>query len=121
MAQAGLGSIEPAEAMEALEHLLASPVDQMMLLKTVTAPVPVQMPGKSHRSAPAPWEEMIQTRETLTVYPEILPSYIHSLHNYHPPRLKTPTASITASTPVALEADISRLEDTILPKEGKNE
>ncbi|MGG1156925.1 type I polyketide synthase [Brevibacillus formosus] len=40
MAQAGVGSIESEEAMDALETLLAGPFDQMMLIKT-TKPYPL--------------------------------------------------------------------------------
>jgi NAD(P)-dependent dehydrogenase (short-subunit alcohol dehydrogenase family) len=65
--QMGLGSIEPKEAMEALEDLLAGPVDQMVLLKTTQ---PVASEGR-----------MIQEEEIMLVYPEYIPSYIHSLHN----------------------------------------
>ena len=67
MEQMGLGSIEPEEAMEALEDLLAGPVDQMVLLKTTQS---AALEGG-----------MIQSEEILIVYPESLPSYIHSLHN----------------------------------------
>jgi hypothetical protein len=69
MAQVGVDSIEPEEALEALEHLLAGPVDQMALLKT-TKPV---------ASGPVLGGEMIQADERMTIYPELLPSCIRSL------------------------------------------
>jgi len=75
MAQAGLGSIEPAEAMEALEYLLAGPVDQIALLKTTK----LTAPGL------APEGGMIQTEEIVTLCPDRIPSSIHSLYNYRPP------------------------------------
>lgn len=37
MAQSGIGFIEPAEGMEALETLLSSPIDQLALIKTTNA------------------------------------------------------------------------------------
>ncbi|WP_158267012.1 SDR family NAD(P)-dependent oxidoreductase [Chitinophaga niastensis] len=47
MAAAGMGSIEPPEAMEALEQLLTLPVDQMVLIKTIgSAGVETQLPVK---------------------------------------------------------------------------
>jgi len=39
MARAGIGSIEPPEAMEALDRLLAGPVDQVVFVKTTQASV----------------------------------------------------------------------------------
>jgi acyl transferase domain-containing protein len=104
MAQIGVGSIEPAEAMEALEHLLAGPVDQMVLLKTTQPVAAVRMPeeprtesaadriGTRHevntRHDPHPAFGTIPTvpvGEMITVYPERFPSSIHSLDNYRPP------------------------------------
>jgi polyketide synthase PksM len=94
MAQAGQGSIEPAEAMQALEHLLTGPVDQMALLKTTQ-----------------PWDfEMMQAEEALTVFPECLPSFIHNLHNHRPPLLKQTDTAVTVSAP---KVDTSKLEDTM--------
>ena len=69
MEQAGIGSLEPAEAMEALEQLLVGPVDQMVVLKT-TKPIPLGLA--------APWGEMIRASEMMTVYPERLPSSVHN-------------------------------------------
>src|SRR5947199_644412 len=78
MAQAGLGSIEPAEAMEALEYLLAGPVDQMAVLKTTKPLAPVRMPEVSH--AQVSWEEMIQTEEMVIGFgPDLHPSRICEL------------------------------------------
>jgi len=106
MAQIGVGSIEPAEAMEALEHLLAGPVDQIALVKTTKPIVSGLVPGG----------EMIQAEEMMTVYPERIPSFIHSLYNY-PPLLKHTTALVTVSAPIALGlapgVDTSKLEDAM--------
>jgi acyl transferase domain-containing protein/NADPH:quinone reductase-like Zn-dependent oxidoreductase/acyl carrier protein len=68
MAQTGVESIEPAEAMEALEQLLAGPLDQMALLKMTQ---PITFGG-----------EIIQAEETVTDFgAERLPSYIHILQH----------------------------------------
>src|SRR5262249_46169002 len=67
-ARIGLESVEPAGAMEFLEHLLAGPVDQIALLK-MTELVP-------------PLGEMIQAQETVKgCGPECLPSFIHNLEH----------------------------------------
>jgi acyl transferase domain-containing protein/acyl carrier protein len=115
MAQVGVGSIEPEEAMEALEYLLAGPVKQMALLKTtklsishdsILVSVPSRgsrkdtdsrylpagkayTPNPSSSSANVPGEEMMQTGEMMMVYPEHTPSFLHRLYNYRPPLLKT--------------------------------
>jgi polyketide synthase PksN len=44
MSRAGIGSIEPPEAMEALETLLSSPLDQLVFMKTTR---PLVMEGVS--------------------------------------------------------------------------
>jgi polyketide synthase PksN len=69
MAQLGLGSIEPPEAMEALERLLAGPVDQIALLKT---------------TKPSAMEEISPAEESITVYPDELASSIGNLRNHMP-------------------------------------
>ncbi|TMC15472.1 MAG: KR domain-containing protein [Chloroflexi bacterium] len=115
MAQVGMGSIEPEEAMEALEYLLAGPVKQMALLKTTKLPIShdsilVSVPSRGSRkdpdsrylpagkaytpnpsssSANVLGEEMMQTGEIMMVYPEHTPSFLHRLYNYRPPLLKT--------------------------------
>ena len=49
MARAGFGSIEPAEAMEALEVLLASPIDQCVFVKTTKAQALLSVPSSGSR------------------------------------------------------------------------
>jgi len=67
MARIGMEAIEPAEAMESLEHLLADPVDQMVFLKTTGS---------------VPSGEMIQANEMVRACgPECLPSFIHNLQH----------------------------------------
>ncbi|GAX60250.1 beta-ketoacyl synthase [Candidatus Scalindua japonica] len=63
MAREGIGSIEPPEAMEALETLLAGPVDQIALLKTLG---PLVMEG-------------MNPEEHITLYPEKLLSNIQNM------------------------------------------
>lgn len=65
MAQAGLGSIEPSEAMEALEKLLAGTIDQIMFVKTTK---PLEMKG-------------IRLEEFITVYPEERPLNIRNIQS----------------------------------------
>jgi acyl carrier protein len=109
MAQAGIGSLEPAEAMEALEHLLAGPVDQMVVLKTAQSVNPVRM--LMPHGSQAMGGEIIQAKEVVTALePKRLPSFIHSLYNYRVPLPKPPTKSIGV---VTSEVDTSRLEEVI--------
>ena len=61
MTQLGIGSIEPPEAMAALEILLAGQIDQMALLKTTK---PLVMEG-------------INPGESITVFPENFPSIVN--------------------------------------------
>jgi acyl transferase domain-containing protein/long-subunit acyl-CoA synthetase (AMP-forming)/ubiquinone/menaquinone biosynthesis C-methylase UbiE len=63
MAKAGIGSIEPPEAMETLEMLLAGPLDQIAMNKTTR---PLQVEG-------------INYAEMIAVYREKIPSYIKNL------------------------------------------
>lgn len=63
LAQIGIGLIEPPEAAEALEMLLAGPVNQMALMKT-TKPLAV---------------EGMNVEETLAIYPEVLSSSIKNM------------------------------------------
>ncbi|TMC13972.1 MAG: KR domain-containing protein, partial [Chloroflexi bacterium] len=82
LARVGMGSIEPAEAMEALEHLLANPVHQMAFVQMHKPLVP-QRPEKLRLQAdqgqvlgPPPWWEMIQAEELIMGFgSEPLPSY----------------------------------------------
>jgi acyl transferase domain-containing protein/acyl carrier protein/SAM-dependent methyltransferase len=108
MEQMGVGSLEPAEAMQALEDLLSGPVDQMVLLK-MTQPV---------LSGSTPLGELIQTQQKLTVYPEHLPSSLHSLDDYRPPLLEPTRVPVAVSAPLASEIETSRemtfnLEDAV--------
>ena len=64
MSRAGVGSIEPPEAMDALEKLLAGPIDQMVFVKTTR-----------------PLEGIDPMTELFTVYPPALPSNIQSITN----------------------------------------
>ena len=64
MSRAGVGSIEPPEAMDALEKLLAGPIDQMVFVKTTR-----------------PLEGIDPMAELFTVYPPALPSNIQSITN----------------------------------------
>ncbi len=66
MAQAGIGSIEPPEAMEALERLLAGSVDQIGLIKTTEL---FTMEG-------------INSEKQITIYPETFSSVIGSIRNH---------------------------------------
>src|SRR5262249_27317836 len=101
MSQMGIGSLEPAEAMQSLEDLLAGPVDQMVLLKT-TKPI---------TSGLTPGRETIQTQQTITVYPDHFPSSIHSLNNYHLPLLERTRGPV--SVPLDPETETGRLEGTV--------
>ncbi|NRS49275.1 SDR family NAD(P)-dependent oxidoreductase [Brevibacillus sp. HB2.2] len=68
MAQAGLGSIEPREAMAALENLLAGPINQVALVKTTKSQALVKVnPDKS-----------------IYIYPEKLVSHIERVRNDMP-------------------------------------
>jgi polyketide synthase PksM len=66
MAQAGIGSIEPPEAMDALERLLAGPLDQIALMKTIK---PLTLEGTNQE-------------KQITIYPESLPSVIGNIDNH---------------------------------------
>lgn len=68
MAQAGIGSIEAPEAMEALELLLGGPLKQLVMMK---------MANETN-------DEAEQTEETIEVYPETHGSAIQKLRSYHP-------------------------------------
>ncbi|EGD48846.1 6-deoxyerythronolide-B synthase [Ruminiclostridium papyrosolvens DSM 2782] len=73
MVQLGIGSIEPQEAMEALETLMAGQLDQLVFLKTTKNSV---------------FEELnlhVDTEEWIAAYPENIPSNIYSLQE----RIKT--------------------------------
>jgi acyl transferase domain-containing protein/ubiquinone/menaquinone biosynthesis C-methylase UbiE len=71
MTQAGIGSIEPPEAMEALETLLAGTMPQIALIKT---------------TKPLTMEEM-NPGELIAVYPENFPSIIQDMRNHiHKPK-----------------------------------
>ena len=63
MTNIGLGSIEAPEAMEALEKLLAGPVDQIVLLKTIK---PLSIKGTN-------------TGELITVYQRSLAPYVQNI------------------------------------------
>ncbi|WJQ79785.1 SDR family NAD(P)-dependent oxidoreductase [Brevibacillus brevis] len=68
MAQAGLGSIEPREAMAALENLLAGPINQVALVKTTKSQAMLKVnPDKS-----------------IYIYPEKLVSHIERVKNEMP-------------------------------------
>jgi polyketide synthase PksN len=66
MAQAGIGSIEPPEAMEALEKLLAGPMDQIALMKMTKL---LTMEG-------------MNPENLIKIYPEDLPSAIGNIQDY---------------------------------------
>ena len=68
MAQAGVGSIEPPEAMDALEKLLTGPVDQVALMKTIK---PLAM-------------ERVNPEELITLYPESIHSNIQNMRHQIP-------------------------------------
>ncbi|BBB92536.1 MAG TPA: non-ribosomal peptide synthetase [Methylomusa anaerophila] len=68
-AREGIGAIEPQEAMEALNLLLNGPVDQIAMLKRIKEQV---------------FKE-INSKETITVYPESLVSCIHSIQQHISP------------------------------------
>ncbi|PRR99354.1 non-ribosomal peptide synthetase [Bacillus atrophaeus] len=68
MAQAGIGSIEAPEAMEALELLLGGPLHQLVLMKMENDAA----------------SEAEQLKETIEVYPEEHSSTIQNLRSYHP-------------------------------------
>ncbi|GBF33017.1 malonyl CoA-acyl carrier protein transacylase [Desulfocucumis palustris] len=68
LAQIGMGSIEPPEAMEALEVLLTGPADQIVFMKTTKHPVMPEM----------------NPEELITVYPENLPSNIQNVLKHIP-------------------------------------
>lgn len=68
MAQAGIGSIEAPEAMEALELLLGGPLKQLVMMK---------MAIETN-------DEAEQAEETIEVYPETHSSAIQKLRSYHP-------------------------------------
>jgi polyketide synthase PksN len=68
MAKAGIGSIEPPDAMDALETLLAGPKDQVALMK-ITKPLVM---------------EGINTEESIEFYPEDLLSNVENLQNRIP-------------------------------------
>ncbi|WP_139492062.1 non-ribosomal peptide synthetase [Brevibacillus dissolubilis] len=67
MAQAGIGSIEPPEAAEALEQLLGGPLDQLAMMKTTALPS-IEAEGLT---------------ESIEVYPESTGSTIQKLRNYN--------------------------------------
>lgn len=64
MAQAGIGSIEPPEAMEALEVLLAAPIEQIGLLRTT----------KSINT------DLLNAGEVVNVYSDTHASCMHNMH-----------------------------------------
>lgn len=68
MAQAGIGSIEAPEAMEALELLLGGPLKQLVMMK---------MANETSD------DEAEQIEETIEVYPETHSSAIQKLRSYH--------------------------------------
>lgn len=67
MAQAGIGSIEAPEAMEALELLLGGPLQQLVMMKLANDMN----------------DEAEQMEETIEVYPETHSSAIQKLRSYH--------------------------------------
>lgn len=69
MVQAGIGSIEAPEAMEALEWLLGGPLKQLVMMKMAN--------GETENDSG-------QTEETIEVYPETHSSAIQKLRSYHP-------------------------------------
>ena len=73
MARMGIGSIDPPEAMDALETLLAGPLDQMVLIKT---------------TRPAAALKGIHTGEWITVYPENVTSVIRKVKERIPQPVK---------------------------------
>ncbi|CAM2145834.1 Polyketide synthase PksN [Paraburkholderia tropica] len=69
MAQAGIGSIEAPEAMEALELLLGGPLKQLVMMKMADCET---------------GNDSGQNDETIEVYPETHSSAIEKLRSYHP-------------------------------------
>ncbi len=72
MAQAGIGSLEPAESMAQLEQLLAGPLDQMGMIKTTR---PLALPGVD-----------LRLDESIVVYPRSIPSVIDAVKHRSPDR-----------------------------------
>ncbi|SFJ89231.1 SDR family NAD(P)-dependent oxidoreductase, partial [Thermoflavimicrobium dichotomicum] len=71
MLEAGIGSIEPPEAMESLENLLAGPVNQMALMKRIK-------------------DDSRKAEEAVTVYPEEMHFQMRSLQDH----ISTPRVEI---------------------------
>ncbi|MNE61279.1 Polyketide synthase PksN [compost metagenome] len=65
MTQAGVGSIEPSEAMRTLDILLGSPLNQLVLMKTTAQAT----------------RETIDATEQVTVYPESSGVNLQNLRN----------------------------------------
>ena len=95
MAQAGVGSIEPPEAMETLEALLAGPMDQIALIKTTKPPA----------------MDLINSQEQIRLYPEIGHSHIQSIKNSAPVQVSQvqPLQSKTISSARDIDVLLCRL------------
>ena len=91
MAQAGFGSIEPPEAMEALEALLAGPINQIAFMKTTKVSA----------------LEGINVDESVAVYPTGLASYLQDIKRIN--SISTGCESAPAASAVIATLDTSGL------------
>ncbi|WP_312001480.1 acyl carrier protein, partial [Paenibacillus forsythiae] len=101
MAKAGIGSIEPPEAMEALESLLVGPLNQVILMKTT------RDPGL----------EVVSSGEWLEVLPDLLPSHIEGIMNAITTPLLAESNSLSSGSRLAKEEPInllSRIQSTLI-------
>ena len=103
MTQAGMGSIEPSEAMEALEALLAGPLDQIAFLKTTK---PLALEG-------------INPEELIATYPGDFVSNIRNIQESIPVLAAAPYDSVKGSSSKELDA-VVRVQpfERRLPNEG---
>lgn len=90
MAQAGVGSLDPGEAMEALEALLAGPLDQIALWKNAAT------------SSPPIFET--DAEQVITVYPESAPSIIEAVQGRMP---------VPGERAAAMKADMGRNKEEL--------
>ena len=93
MAGAGLGSIEPPEAMEALEMLLTGPINQMALMKIIK---PNMM-------------EEFNPEDILSIYPETITSQINKIRKPFMPISDQPEDGLLNQVQMSLRQIASRL------------
>ncbi len=77
MAQAGIGSLEPPEAMEALERFLASPLNQIGLLKIIR---PQDMATMNSETG----VQNLDFEEMITIYPDPITSILQRIQGHIP-------------------------------------